>query len=94
MFWEKGMIEITATEIKNRLGKYLERAQKEPVFIKKSGRWVAVVVSYEDYKRLTRLEDMYWVEKALEAEKEGFVGEKESLEFLKTRLEEAEDAEA
>ena len=55
---------------------------------------MAVVVSYEDYKRLTRLEDMYWVEKALEAEKEGFVGEKESLEFLKTRLEEAVDAEA
>ncbi|MCD6319510.1 MAG: type II toxin-antitoxin system prevent-host-death family antitoxin [Candidatus Desulfofervidaceae bacterium] len=88
------MIETTATEIKNRLGRYLEQAQREPVFIKKSGRWVAVVVSYEDYKRLTRLEDKYWAEKTLEAEKEGFVGEKESLEFLKNRLEEAVDAEA
>ncbi len=88
------MIETTATKIKNRLGRYLEQAQREPVFIKKSGRWVAVVVSYEDYKRLTRLEDKYWAEKALEAEKEGFVGEKESLEFLKNKLEEAVDAEA
>jgi prevent-host-death family protein len=40
---------LTATEAKNRLGQVLEQAQREPVFIEKSGRRHSVVLSVEQY---------------------------------------------
>ena len=45
-------MDVTATEAKNRLGHVLERAQREPVFIEKSGRRHSVVLSVEQYERL------------------------------------------
>ena len=36
---------LTATEAKNRLGSVLERAQREPVLIEKSGRRHGIVIS-------------------------------------------------
>jgi prevent-host-death family protein len=44
---------ISATDAKNRFGQVLEAAQSEPVRIQKSGRDVAVLVSAEQYRRLT-----------------------------------------
>ncbi len=43
---------LTATEAKNRLGQVLELAQREPVFIEKSGRRHSVVLSVERYDQL------------------------------------------
>ena len=43
---------LTATEAKNRLGQVLEQAQREPVFIEKSGRRHSVVLSVEQYDLL------------------------------------------
>ena len=43
---------LTATEAKNRLGQVLEQAQREPVFIEKSGRRHSVVLSVEHYDLL------------------------------------------
>ena len=45
-------MEVTATEAKNRLGHVLEQAQREPVFIEKSGRRHSVVLSVEQYEKL------------------------------------------
>lgn len=45
-------MDVTATEAKNRLGHVLEQAQREPVFIGKSGRRHSVVLSVEQYERL------------------------------------------
>lgn len=45
-------MDVTATEAKNRLGHVLERAQREPVFIEKSGRRHSVVLSVEQYEEL------------------------------------------
>ncbi|HVY52429.1 MAG TPA: type II toxin-antitoxin system Phd/YefM family antitoxin [Devosia sp.] len=47
------MSEMTATDAKNRFGELLEMVHREPVRIQKNGRDVAVVVSAEDYRRLT-----------------------------------------
>lgn len=47
------MAEMTATDAKNRFGELLEIARQEPVHIQKNGRDVAVMVSAEDYQRLT-----------------------------------------
>ena len=47
------MAEMTATDAKNKFGELLDMVHKEPVRIQKNGRDVAVVVSAEDYRRLT-----------------------------------------
>lgn len=68
---------VTATELKNRLGRYLETAQIEPVIVEKSGRVSNVVLSKRRYDQLCRLEDLLWDMKAREAEKEGFLSDVE-----------------
>jgi prevent-host-death family protein len=70
---------VTATEIKNRFGRYLEDSMSEPVVIEKTGRAVAVMISMADYERLAALEDKFWGEMAIEAEKNGYLGLEESL---------------
>jgi len=78
-------MKITATEVKNHFGEYLEGAISEPVVIEKTGRPVVVMLSVKEYERLTALEDAYWAEKALKAEKTGYVGKTESVKFLKSK---------
>ena len=68
---------VTATELKNRLGRYLDTAQIEPVIVEKSGRVSNVVLSKRRYDQLCRLEDLLWDMKAREAEKEGFLSDVE-----------------
>ena len=76
------MTTVTCTEIKNRFGQYLETALKEPVFIEKTGRAVAVLLSMEEFESLQTHEDKLWAEKAKKAATKGFVGHDESMEFL------------
>ena len=78
-------MKTTATEIKNHFGQYLDESILEPVFIEKTGRPVAVMLSAKEYKRLTDLEDAYWAQKALKAEKAGYIGKKQSTEFLRSK---------
>jgi prevent-host-death family protein len=44
---------LTATEAKNSFGMLLDWARQEPVLIKKQGRQVAVMLSVEEYQRLS-----------------------------------------
>ncbi len=46
---------ISATDAKKTLGAVIDKAQREPVVIQKQNRDAAVVISPEDYKRLTKL---------------------------------------
>ena len=80
------MKSIKATEIKQRLGRYLQMAVTEPVVIERTGRPFAVIVSIEEYERLVRLEDAYWTERTRQAEKEGFLGVEESMDYLQKVL--------
>ena len=73
----------TATEVKNRFGEFMDKAQHEPIKVAKTGRNYAVLISYEEYQRLTALEDAYWGEAARKAEASGFVGTAEAMELLK-----------
>lgn len=86
-------MQATATQVKTRFGEYLDRAQREPVVIEKSGRAVAVLVALEDYQRWQAIEDQIWAERALEARKSGFLGTEQSMEFLLGRLREIDAAE-
>lgn len=44
---------VSATDAKQRLAAVLDAAQREPVMIRRQNREVAVVISPEDYRRLT-----------------------------------------
>ncbi|MDA8308169.1 MAG: type II toxin-antitoxin system Phd/YefM family antitoxin [Deltaproteobacteria bacterium] len=78
------MVTANATEMRNKFGRYLERILVEPVVIEKTGRQVAVLISMEEYNRLRKLEDAYWGELALAAQKEERAG-REDVERLLER---------
>jgi len=66
---------VTATELEAHFEHYLDASIKQPVFIEKSGRQCAVLISIEEYEKITALfaaiEDKYWGDLAVQAEKEG-----------------------
>ena len=72
----------TATHAKTHFGAILENILLEPVTIKKSGRNVAVILSYDEYERMVALEDNYWAKKAKAAQQEGFIGTKKGAKLL------------
>lgn len=75
-------MEATATEVKNKFGKFSDIARNEPVIVEKTGRKVIVLIAFEEYERLTQIEDAYWAEKAARAETDGYVGSEESMAFI------------
>ena len=75
-------MEATATEVKNKFGKYSDIARKEPVIVEKTGRKAIVLIAFEEYERLTKIEDAYWAEKAARAEAYGYAGTEESMAFM------------
>ena len=44
---------ISSSEARNNLAAMLDKAQHEPIAIQKQGRNAAVLLSYEEYERLT-----------------------------------------
>jgi antitoxin Phd len=44
---------ITATDAKNRFGQLIDMAQFEPVRVQRQGRDVAIVLSPEEFRRLS-----------------------------------------
>jgi antitoxin Phd len=79
------MKSVTSTEAKNQLGQVLESALIGPVAITKTGRKVAVLLSYKEYERLQALEDASWVRQADLADAEGYLGPAASKQFLKRK---------
>ena len=75
-------MDIAATELKNRLGRYLDTAERMPVIIKKSGRAKSVIISHRMYEQFLQIEDAYWAQKAREAEEGGYLGEDETKRLL------------
>jgi antitoxin Phd len=76
------IMDITATELKTRLGQYLDAAETEPVIIEKSGRKKSVLISHAMYERLVALEDAKWGERAKKAEARGYVRQKAVKKLL------------
>jgi PHD/YefM family antitoxin component YafN of YafNO toxin-antitoxin module len=72
----------TATYTKTHFGKVLESSLLEPVVIEKSGRNVAVMVSFDEFQRLCALEDKHWASQAHKAQKAGFIGNKASAKLI------------
>lgn len=53
MAFEVGMKRISARDAKNGFGRLIDTALAEPVLVEKHGRGVVIVLSVEEYKRLT-----------------------------------------
>ena len=64
----------------------MDEARRFPVFVKKNGRRVAVVMSSEEYEFLETLSDVYWVKRAREAQKKGTIGIAASEKYLTSVL--------
>ena len=75
-------MQVTATELKNRLGRYLDVAETNPVFVKKSGRNKSVLISTAMYEKFLAYEDAYWASKAKVAENEGYLGNEAAEDLL------------
>ena len=80
---------IPATKAKTEFGKLIDMARTEPVSITRNGRSVAVMISPDEYEKLSLIDDTYWGMQAQQAEAKGFVGEKESAEFMSAVLNDA-----
>ncbi|HEY9678451.1 MAG TPA: type II toxin-antitoxin system Phd/YefM family antitoxin [Drouetiella sp.] len=77
---------FTATELTNNTSDALTLAQHEPVTIEKDGHPVAVLISQTDYERFLKFEDDYWLSRAEESEKGGFIGTEATEAFFKEML--------
>ena len=73
---------INATSFKNNLGHYLASSIKEPVIVEKAGRASAVLISFEEFEKLSQYEDFYWSMQAAQAEKGGYLGVQETAKQL------------
>mgnify|MGYP000477650602 CR=1 len=76
-------MQVTATELKNRLGQYLDAAETDPVIVEKSGRVKSVLISSAMYEKFLTYEDAFWADKAKQAEKDGYLGTEASADLLK-----------
>ncbi|OGG76787.1 hypothetical protein A3B35_03505 [Candidatus Kaiserbacteria bacterium RIFCSPLOWO2_01_FULL_54_24] len=73
---------VPAKEAKNRFGELLEAAQRHPILITKNNRVVAEIRRSSERTRFEEMEDKIWGERALKAEKEGYIGVKASKKLM------------
>lgn len=79
---------LTATEIRHKFGEVVEGIKSEPVLVEKSGRPVAVILSYEDFQRFEALEDAWWGEQARKAASKGLLSAEETASWIAERMNE------
>ncbi|MCL1926396.1 MAG: type II toxin-antitoxin system Phd/YefM family antitoxin [Syntrophorhabdaceae bacterium] len=77
---------VNATYAKQNFGACVADASKHPVVIEKSGRPTVVMISYEEFQRLSELEDAMWMRRAQDAASKGYLSNDESDNFMKKRL--------
>jgi prevent-host-death family protein len=86
---------VTATEIQNNFGKYLDHAQKAPLQIMRNGRKAGVILPQEEYDILQASDDSYWVAAAHAAiERNDFMGHEESMRWLLANMDDETRAKA
>ena len=81
------MVTVAATELKNRFGQIIDQARREPVLVQSHGRDMVVILDHSEFQRLRHLEDLYWIARADEAMKSGFLSTEETVARLQMRYE-------
>jgi prevent-host-death family protein len=82
------MATTTATDLKNHLVAYLDAALTEPVFVQKSGRDIAVLLSRQQYAYLQAVEDALWALRAQLTEQSEYLGADTTQQVLHEMLHE------
>lgn len=77
---------VNATYAKQNFGACVADAATKPVVIEKSGRPAVVMISYEEFQRLSEIEESMWLQRAQEAAAGGYLSADESDDFMKKRL--------
>lgn len=77
---------VNATYAKQNFGACVADATRQPLVIEKSGRPTVVMLSYDEFQRLSEAEDAMWLRKAEEASAEGYLTSDETEAFLKKRI--------
>lgn len=77
---------MNAKEAETDFGRLLDTAITEPVSLTRDGREIAVVLSIQDFERLSAFEDAWWVALAERNEEEGYLSAEESEAFHKAML--------
>lgn len=80
------MKEISSTKAQNGFGSVLKETEKGAVTVTTYGKPVAVVVSYNEYRKLVRHNDGYWERVATEALTDGFLSNEEMMQWLEIKL--------
>jgi PHD/YefM family antitoxin component YafN of YafNO toxin-antitoxin module len=80
---------VNAAYIEQNFNACVVDAIKQPIVIEKSGRPAVVMLSYEEFQRLSDLEDAFRLQRAQDAASEGYLSTEESDEFMKKRLAQA-----
>lgn len=83
------MTTVNATYAKQNFGACVADAAKQPVIIEKSGRPSVVIISYEEFKRLSEIEEAMWLKRAQDAAAGGYLSADESEDFMRKRLAQA-----
>ena len=71
---------VTATEFKNNLGKYIDRANEEDIIITKNGRSVATLTNARN-AQLNALRSMRGILKGMDTSKEAIHAERRARYF-------------
>lgn len=79
------MKEILSTKVQNNFGEMLATAKTEPIAILKYKQPVAVLVSYDYFKRLVQQDESYWIKQAGDAEKGGLLEFSDYVAWLNKR---------
>ncbi len=80
-------MKASATEIKTHFGHFLDVVRSgEDVIIERSGKELATLLDYKEYRYLKRLDELLLIEKVKLAEKGGYLDNKKSEEFFKKML--------
>jgi prevent-host-death family protein len=79
---------LTATELQDKFSEVVEGIRSGPVLVEKSGRPVAVILSYQDFERFRDLEDAWWGEQAHNAATKGILSVQETASWIADRLNE------
>lgn len=79
------MVTVAATELKNKFGQIIDQARREPVLVQSYGRDMVVILDHAEFQRLCQLEDLYWIARADQARKSGFLSPDETVARLQVR---------
>lgn len=77
---------FAAKEARDKFGELMAAAFKAPVSIFKNGRPALIVMAQDEYDKLQAESDAYWLRRAEESHKKGYLSYEESEKIIQEML--------